>query len=266
MGALLGARLAKHLLENIGEMDVNFWCDSQIVISWIYSTKPLKNFIANRIKEIKGNVKKQQWKYCPTLDNPADQLTRGTSAEKFVQNKLWMHGPEWITNEHQWPSWHGNMTTTSLIVNEEDEEPVASLVLPAQTENTALLKEICRDECSENSQFHNYAETAIGIAEKIHDVDSAILKSMKADSMLENAAVNLWNFAVGLKTKGTLSGLSNAKLRYISLLLVDSYIGEDADETIVKKKIMMGIKTARGWLDAGNTKLAAITLQIADQV
>ncbi|VDI51319.1 Hypothetical predicted protein [Mytilus galloprovincialis] len=65
-----------------------------------------------------------------------DQLTRGTSAEKFVQNKLWMHGPEWITNEHQWPSWHGNMTTTSLIVNEEDEEPVASLVLPAQTENT----------------------------------------------------------------------------------------------------------------------------------
>ncbi|VDH91034.1 Hypothetical predicted protein [Mytilus galloprovincialis] len=47
-----------------------------------------------------------------------------------------MHGPEWITNEHQWPSWHGNMTTTSLIVNEEDEEPVASLVLPAQTENT----------------------------------------------------------------------------------------------------------------------------------
>ncbi|XP_076076380.1 testis-expressed protein 11-like [Mytilus galloprovincialis] len=129
----------------------------------------------------------------------------------------------------------------------------------------ALLKEICRDECSENSQFHNYAETAIGIAEKIHDVDSAVLKSMKADSMLENAAVNLWNFAVGLKTKGTLSGLSNAKLRYISLLLVDSYIGEDADETIVKKKIMMGIKTARGWLDAGNTKLADITLQIADQ-
>ncbi|CAG2236600.1 unnamed protein product [Mytilus edulis] len=138
MGALLGARLAKHLLENIGEMDVNFWCDSQIVISWIYSTKPLKNFIANRIKEIKENVRNQQWKYCPTLDNPADQLTRGTSAEKFVQNKLWMHGPEWITNEHQWPSWHGNMTTTSLIVNEEDEEPVASLVLPAQTENTVL--------------------------------------------------------------------------------------------------------------------------------
>ena len=108
------------------------------MISWIYSTKPLKNFIANRIKEIKETVRNQQWKYCPTLDNPADQLTRGTSAEKFVQNKLWMHGPEWITNEHQWPSWHGNMTTTSLIVNEEDEEPVASLVLPAQTENTGI--------------------------------------------------------------------------------------------------------------------------------
>lgn len=31
------------------------------------------------------------------------------------------------------------------------------------------------------------------------------------DFQLENAAVSLWNFAVGLKTKGSLSSLSNAK-------------------------------------------------------
>ena len=38
MGAVIGARLAKHLLDNLGDMVVNFWRDSQIVLKWIASS------------------------------------------------------------------------------------------------------------------------------------------------------------------------------------------------------------------------------------
>lgn len=110
MAALLGARLAKHLIQNlhIGNLQINFWCDSQIVLKWLQSTKPLKKFVANRVKEIKESNENQKWRYCPTDANPADLLTRGITGTKFINNRLWFHGPEWITDKTQWPTWSGN--------------------------------------------------------------------------------------------------------------------------------------------------------------
>ncbi|GFY15811.1 DUF1758 domain-containing protein [Trichonephila clavipes] len=45
-----------------------------------------------------------QWGHCPGKDNPADLLSRGTSAVKLAQNELWWHGPPWLklTPDH-WP-------------------------------------------------------------------------------------------------------------------------------------------------------------------
>ena len=113
MGAVLGSRLAKHLQESQGIMDVIFWCDSQIVLV----PKPQKKFISNRVKEIKENLQNQQLKYCPTDSNPADLLTRGTSADK-VKNTFWMNGPEWLTVKSEWPQWNGN--TECALENEEE--------------------------------------------------------------------------------------------------------------------------------------------------
>ncbi|CAG2219532.1 unnamed protein product [Mytilus edulis] len=108
--AALRARLAKHLIQNlhIGNLQINFWCDSQIVLKWLQSTKPLKKFVANRVKEIKESNENQKWRYCPTDANPADLLTRGITGTKFINNRLWFHGPEWITDKTQWPTWSGN--------------------------------------------------------------------------------------------------------------------------------------------------------------
>ncbi|VDI28825.1 Hypothetical predicted protein [Mytilus galloprovincialis] len=50
----------------------------------------------------------QKWRYCPTDANPADLLTRGITGTKFINNRLWFHGPEWITDKTQWPTWSGN--------------------------------------------------------------------------------------------------------------------------------------------------------------
>lgn len=64
MGAVIGAKLANYLLENLNQnsMEVNFWTDSQIVLKWMNSRKTLKPFVTNRIKEIKTQVKSQTWR------------------------------------------------------------------------------------------------------------------------------------------------------------------------------------------------------------
>ena len=128
MGALLGVRLVKHVLDNlgnIGEHEINFWSDSQIVLSWISSNKPLKKFISNRVKEIKRLVPNQIWGYCPTESNPADLLTRGTSANKVLENSLWIRGPEWLTTMYTWPKWTRNSTMMVLDSEDLEEEQIS---------------------------------------------------------------------------------------------------------------------------------------------
>ena len=45
------------------------------------------------------------WKYCPTTDNSSDHLTSGIPAHQLKTSSLWKHGPTWLPNQSQWPSW-----------------------------------------------------------------------------------------------------------------------------------------------------------------
>lgn len=77
MGAVIGARLSQFIQTNIGIKftAVYMWTDSQIVLSWLKSTKQLPTFVKNRIQEIKINTNTCTWNYCPTSSNPADLLS-----------------------------------------------------------------------------------------------------------------------------------------------------------------------------------------------
>ena len=55
-------------------LTVKLWSDSKIVLHWLHSSKPLKQFIANRAKEIKKLFPVTVCDHCPTHDNPADLL------------------------------------------------------------------------------------------------------------------------------------------------------------------------------------------------
>ena len=106
MGAVVGAHLANHLQSSFQVKETFFWTDSQIVLYWLTSTKPLKRFVSNRVKEIHNITHSQEWKYCPTNDNPADLLTRGIPATKFKVSQLWMNGPDWLIDNNKWPIWN----------------------------------------------------------------------------------------------------------------------------------------------------------------
>ena len=102
--AVLAAKLSSLVKAALNlECAVQLWSDSQIVLHWISSHKPLQPFVNHRVEEIR--VVSTNWKYCLSADNPADLLTRGITAEQLKSSHLWVHGPTWLPTQSVWPAW-----------------------------------------------------------------------------------------------------------------------------------------------------------------
>lgn len=81
-----------------------FWSDSQIVLHWLkMHSSALNCFVANRISEIQTLSNDIPWKHVPSKQNPADIVSRGTSAEE-LPNTIWFSGPEFLyRDKSHWP-------------------------------------------------------------------------------------------------------------------------------------------------------------------
>lgn len=91
---------------NIKIDKVYCWSDSTIVLAWL-RTPPnvLKPFVANRVSEIQKTTNSFEWKHVPTLDNPADIISRGLEPKQLIKSEMWFHGPLWLVrNSNEWPS------------------------------------------------------------------------------------------------------------------------------------------------------------------
>ena len=107
MGALAGLRLTKKICSAL-EITMNkatFWVDSDNVGFWIQGqSRYYKPFVAHRVGEIHEDSSPDQWRYVPTKLNPADQGTRGLSAEELANDDSWWHGPLYLQkDETEWP-------------------------------------------------------------------------------------------------------------------------------------------------------------------
>ncbi|GFV12325.1 putative DNA helicase [Trichonephila clavipes] len=56
-----------------------------------------KVFVKNRIKEIQKLSDPKEWRYCKGKDIPADLISRGLPLNDLKNNKIWWHGPKWLT-------------------------------------------------------------------------------------------------------------------------------------------------------------------------
>jgi len=88
MATLVGACLTKFVLQAIPSCDpsVFIWSYSQIVLHWVGSDKPLPTFVNRHVSEMKSLLPNVTWRYCPTAENPADLLSRGTTTEALSRN------------------------------------------------------------------------------------------------------------------------------------------------------------------------------------
>ena len=91
-------------------------------------TKALQQqFIRHRVRLINDITSPSAWRFCPTLSNPADIITRGVDAKVFI-SKLgdWNHGSSQLLRPpREWPSntigeiqdTESTIDTTSILAN-----------------------------------------------------------------------------------------------------------------------------------------------------
>ena len=106
LGVLIGIRALKFVEKEFCLPIANkiLWTDSQCVLYWMQTTKPLPVFVSNRLREIKS-LPKVCFKYVPTEDNPADMTTRGKTLQE-LSISIWWKGPHWpVDHEKEWPDW-----------------------------------------------------------------------------------------------------------------------------------------------------------------
>lgn len=89
----------------ISKEDWYFWSDSMVVLSWIRTpSHRWKTFVANRVAEIQELTSADRWNHVETSHNPADLISRGTTATELRESQLWWFGPSWLSrNTEHWP-------------------------------------------------------------------------------------------------------------------------------------------------------------------
>ena len=125
------------------ELDANidetyFWTDSTVVLSYITNQdKRFHTFVANRISVIQDRSEAKQWHHVPTDLNPADDASRGLSADELINNERWINGPNFLLKEQsEWPK----QPDTS--VNLEDDLPEVK----AEVKVTAVVSKEISDQ------------------------------------------------------------------------------------------------------------------------
>ena len=64
---------------------------------WIQGRKEWKQFVQNRVNEIRELLPVGVWKHCCGADNPADLPSRGVSVVELTCNPIWLKGPTWLS-------------------------------------------------------------------------------------------------------------------------------------------------------------------------
>ena len=126
----MAANLARNVVNALKRLPIRsatVWMDSLVAFYWISSPgKAWKVFVANRVKKITEITEEVgiQWEYVPSEKNVTDAGSRGVSLSQ-MKNKDWYDGPNWLLNEHDWPS-QPTLSRSSTVTNEE--KPIKEIV------------------------------------------------------------------------------------------------------------------------------------------
>ena len=77
MAAVIASRVAKFVNDALKLQDTPtyYWGDSQIVLHWLASAKPLPQFVQRRVLEIKSAIPSVTWNFCPTATYQSSRFT-----------------------------------------------------------------------------------------------------------------------------------------------------------------------------------------------
>lgn len=104
MAVLIGTRLLNYVQKalDVRVSQIMLWTDSQVVLGWLKSDRLLPPFVTRRLLEIRQSTN-TQFRYVPSLSNPADIATRRLKQTSIPP--MWFEGPDFLTLEpNKWPS------------------------------------------------------------------------------------------------------------------------------------------------------------------
>ena len=105
--SLLLANLVTRIIDelNVPASNIICWSDSTIVLCWISNESAKWNtYVANRVAEIQRLTKSCTWKHIDGKTNPADLISRSIEPDKLEEERLWWHGPDWLSKpKTMWP-------------------------------------------------------------------------------------------------------------------------------------------------------------------
>jgi len=113
------------------------FCDSEIVLNWIKSTKTLETFVENRLKDLrKSDI---EFRHIVSNENPSDIGTRGSNIDDLQINSLWYNGPKFLAeSEDKWP-------TSKIVFSTPVYRSVVILpIIPEDNENLVKLIDLSR--------------------------------------------------------------------------------------------------------------------------
>ena len=85
LGATILVRLVKAVQNALPQkLEPVFSVDSMTVLCWLRNVKPWKQYIRNRVQEIREHTSSESWKFCPGSQNPADIQSPGMTASDLL--------------------------------------------------------------------------------------------------------------------------------------------------------------------------------------
>jgi len=123
--AALSVKLDKMLKEEL-QVPIHesvFWTDSTTVLGYIKNTTTrFHTFVANRLSMIHDGSQRNQWRYVPSNQNPADYATRGLTAQELCsEENEWLKGPKFLWKpEVNWPSPHYQPVDEKLLETKKE--------------------------------------------------------------------------------------------------------------------------------------------------
>ena len=108
--AQLGAKLTGKIVTafsclDLRNIEIFAWSDSTITLAWIEALPSKWNtFVANRMSDIQTQLPPSYWHQVPTKLNPADVVSRNSTADELIKDRLWWHCLEFLRlGAENWP-------------------------------------------------------------------------------------------------------------------------------------------------------------------
>jgi hypothetical protein len=144
--------------------------------------KEYKQFVENRVQEIRRLTDPKDWRCCPTKDNPADIASRGESVLKLAADDKWWYGPTFLLNpKDSWPVQpsHGEESKNTLQELKTSKQTVMAAVVDTDVQPEHSIENLLKPS------KYSKLETLLRVTAYVQRFVDNVKRSLKGEEILK---------------------------------------------------------------------------------